>query len=113
MGEGRLAADHLEQCTEKWAKSLGDEDEVTIDAVQQLSHAYSLLRQCAEALGLRKQVMEKRQRSLGRDHPHTLIAINGVAISYSDLEREKRPYLYKRRCWRNEENRWVMTIPKL
>jgi hypothetical protein len=38
---------------------------------------------------LREKVLEKTQRTLGSQHPHTLAAMNNLAISYSEVERRQ------------------------
>jgi tetratricopeptide (TPR) repeat protein len=89
VGQWRLAADHMEQCIKGWRAAVGDEDEITLDAMEDLAHLYSMLGRKDEALNFRKQVVEKRQTLHGRNHINTLKAINDVAISYSDLGREE------------------------
>jgi tetratricopeptide (TPR) repeat protein len=89
VGQWRLAADHMEQCVERWRAALGEEEEITLDAMEGLAHLYSMLGRKDEALDLRKQVVERRQKLHGRHHIDTLKAINGMAISYSDLGREE------------------------
>ena len=58
---------------------LGEDHPDTITAMQILSYSFSDLGNYAEALEMKKQILEKRKEILGEDHPDTISAMNGVA----------------------------------
>jgi hypothetical protein len=41
---------------------------------------------------LRKEVLEKRRRVLGLEHPDTLMSMHNLAISYDDLGRKQEAF---------------------
>ena len=64
---------------------LGPDHPQTLGARNNLANSYADLGRHEEALELRLQVLDGRERVLGPDHPHTLTAGDNLASSYAGL----------------------------
>ncbi|KAH0555801.1 hypothetical protein GP486_006255 [Trichoglossum hirsutum] len=60
-----------------------------IDTAARFALAFAENGRLQSAMELRGKVLEARQRTLGNEHPDTLMAINNLASSYSDLGRRQ------------------------
>jgi tetratricopeptide (TPR) repeat protein len=89
MGEGPLAAIHMERCVEIWRGSVGEESELTLDAMAILADSYSIAGKEADTLRLMEKVVETWRRIRGEDNVDTLSAAMKLANSYSRLGRYK------------------------
>jgi tetratricopeptide (TPR) repeat protein len=54
-----------------------------------LANSYSDVGRRQEAMELRGKVLEASQRTLGSEHPDTLMAMNNLANSYGDIGRRQ------------------------
>ncbi|PVF99230.1 TPR-like protein [Serendipita vermifera] len=89
VGEGKLAASHMERCIEIWRRSLNGDAEVISDAMELLALSYSRMGKEECALRLREEVVTRERRLLGDNHLKTLQAIGNLAASYWRLERNE------------------------
>ena len=59
----------------------------SINMAEEFAVAFAENGQLQQAIKLRKNVLEARQRTLGSQHTDTLSAMQHLAVSYSDLGR--------------------------
>ncbi|KAG8820176.1 hypothetical protein FRC18_011809 [Serendipita sp. 400] len=85
-GDG-LGITHLEQCVEIWKCSLGEDAQITLEAMVILAKCYKLLGRLQEALPLQEDILQKRRKLLGPDHLDTVVDMSNLANTYESLER--------------------------
>jgi tetratricopeptide (TPR) repeat protein len=89
VGEGRLATSHMECCVKMRTRFLGEESELTLDAMEMLAILYSMAGKEEEALEMRQKMVSTRKSLVGEDHLDTLRSIRNLAISCSNLGRHE------------------------
>lgn len=60
-----------------------------VDMAERFARVFSECGLSQEAMGLTEKVIEARQRTLGSEHPNTLISMNNLANYYRDLGRRQ------------------------
>ena len=91
----------------KWAKRYYDycvkafgDSEYTFTALSELSFAYGKTGDYLKSLQLNENCYQKRKRTLGEKHPHTLISLNNLAKSYSETGNHQEALRYGELAYR-------------
>jgi hypothetical protein len=90
VGEGQLALSHMKICTDIWMKSLGNESEATLSAMELLACSYIMTGKEEEGMNLREKVVKMWRKIVGEDHLCTLAAMQNLAVSYSNLGKHEQ-----------------------
>jgi len=87
LGEARKAAEQEEAARAIYARFLGADDPLTLQAMHNLASSYSVLGRVDEALKLREETLALRRKKLGPDNPDTILSMSNLALSYGEAGR--------------------------
>jgi serine/threonine protein kinase len=87
LGLALPAQRHLERAAELRVAALGADHPDTLEARHELARSFEYLEQCARAIEILTDTLDRRTRVLGPDHPQTLASMYLLATAYGDLGR--------------------------
>ncbi len=87
-----------------------------VDMAERFASVFSECGLSQEAMGLTEKVIEARQRTLGSEHPNTLISMNNLANYYRDLGRRQEATELAEKVLEARQGYWevntlVLSIP--